>query len=298
MQYQIFSQKPREYLDDCFARFESIMSNLRACGPLAYTDNERAKQLLYALDDHVWGMKITALEESADFTTLDTEKLFSKLKSHELSRKGHSNHDASFTSKAFITSARVGGHDANPTNTISHLLKFALSSLTAAFDEQYGNIPNDERALLARKFWVMHKFRKEKRRNSQGFFECGNTTHFITDCPKRKKYDYSNKNNYKKKNHFEDNKKKKNIKKIMSRACVALSDFNFSSEDSSSSEEDEKVNYKKKEGDFTGLCLMTKGGSSWNNSDSDSNSDSNIIDDLTYDGLSSKVHKLEDALYS
>jgi hypothetical protein len=51
---------------------------------------------LYALDDHVWGMKITALEESDDFATLDTEKLFSKdteklfskLKSHELSRKG------------------------------------------------------------------------------------------------------------------------------------------------------------------------------------------------------------------
>jgi hypothetical protein len=28
--------------------------------------------LLYALDDHVCGMKITALEESADFATLDT----------------------------------------------------------------------------------------------------------------------------------------------------------------------------------------------------------------------------------
>jgi hypothetical protein len=36
-------------------------------------------------------MKITALEESADFATLDIEKLFSQLKSHELSRKGHSN---------------------------------------------------------------------------------------------------------------------------------------------------------------------------------------------------------------
>jgi hypothetical protein len=51
------------------------------------------------------GMKITALEESTDFATLDTEKLFSKLKSHELSRKGRQNHDASITSKAFITSA-------------------------------------------------------------------------------------------------------------------------------------------------------------------------------------------------
>jgi hypothetical protein len=42
-QYQTFSQKLGESLDDCFAWFESIMSNLRACGPLTYTDNERAK---------------------------------------------------------------------------------------------------------------------------------------------------------------------------------------------------------------------------------------------------------------
>jgi hypothetical protein len=75
-----------------------------------------------------------------------------------------------------------------------------------------------------------------------------------------------------------------------------LSDFDFLSEDSSSSEKDEKVNYKKKKGDFTLLCLMTPGGSSRNNSDFDS--DSNVSDDLTYDGISSKVHKLEEALYS
>jgi hypothetical protein len=97
-QYQTFSQKPRESLDDCFARFESIVSNVRVCGSLAYTDNERAKQLLYALDDHVWGMKIIALKESTDFATSDTEKLFRKHKSQQLSHNGHPNHDASFTS--------------------------------------------------------------------------------------------------------------------------------------------------------------------------------------------------------
>jgi hypothetical protein len=42
-QYQTFSKKPRESLDGCFDRFEFIVSNLRACGPLAYTDNECAK---------------------------------------------------------------------------------------------------------------------------------------------------------------------------------------------------------------------------------------------------------------
>jgi hypothetical protein len=74
--------------------------------------------------------------ELADFATLDIEKLFSKMKSHELSRKGHLNSDASLTSKSFITSARVGSHDANPTNTIvPSALEFALFSLFVASDE-------------------------------------------------------------------------------------------------------------------------------------------------------------------
>jgi hypothetical protein len=42
-QYQTFSQKPGESLDDYFARFESIVSSLHSCGPLTYSDNERAK---------------------------------------------------------------------------------------------------------------------------------------------------------------------------------------------------------------------------------------------------------------
>jgi hypothetical protein len=154
--YQTFAQKPGKSLDDYFDRFESIMNSLRSYGPLAYSDNERAKQLLYALDDSVWGMKITVLEEFADFATLDTEKLFSKL-----SRKGRPNYDASYTSKPFITSAHVGGHDANPTNTtVSSALEFVLSSLVVASDEQYKSIPDDEIALLARKFRALHKFHK------------------------------------------------------------------------------------------------------------------------------------------
>jgi hypothetical protein len=80
-------------------------------------------------------MKITALEKSAVFTTLDTEKLFSKIKSHELSRKGHPNHNASLFSKALIINTHVGGHDANPTITVSSTFEFVLSSFTVAFDE-------------------------------------------------------------------------------------------------------------------------------------------------------------------
>jgi hypothetical protein len=173
-------------------------------------------------------MKITTLEESVDFATLDTEKLFSKLKSHELSRKGHPNHDASLTSKAFITSTCVGDHEANPTNTIdSTALEFVLCSLCAASDEQYESIPDDEITLLARKFCVLHRFRNERRRSPRGCFMCGDITHFIADCPNGKKFDSSNKYNYnnqndssdkgegKKKYRFGDKKKKK-FQKMMS----------------------------------------------------------------------------------
>jgi hypothetical protein len=160
--------------------------------------------------------------ESIDFATLDIEKLFSKLKSHELSHKGHPNHDACLTSKALITSAHAASHDANPINTtVSSTLEFALSSVVVAYDQQYESIPNNEVALLAKKFRALHKFCKEGRRSPRGCIECGDTTHFIAVYPKRKKLDSSNKYNYtnwndsndkgegKKKYCFRDKKKKK-----------------------------------------------------------------------------------------
>jgi hypothetical protein len=191
--------------------------------------------------------------------------------------KGHPNNDASLSSKTFVTSTRVGGHVANPTNTSdSSALEFALS---AASDEQYESIPDDEITL--------HRFRKERRRSSRGCFECGDTTHFIADCSKWKKFDSSNKYSYNNRNDSSDKgegkkkyrfRDKKKFQKMMSRAYAALSDLDFSSDDSSSSKEDERP--KRKMGDFIGLCLMGK------SSQQISDSDSDVSDDSSPEGLS------------
>jgi hypothetical protein len=120
----------------------------------------------------------------------------------------------------------------------------------------------------------LHSFCKEWR-SPRGCFGCGDTTHFIADCSKRKKLDSSsNKYDYTKRNDYSKDDDKKKFQKMMSRACAALSDLDFSSDDSSSSEKDERP--KRKTCNFTGLCLMGK--LSWHISDSDVSDDSSLCE--------------------
>jgi hypothetical protein len=74
----------------------------------------------------------------------------------------------------------------------------------------------------------------------------------------------------------------------MSRTCATLIDFDFSSEDSSSSEEEEKV--KRKQGNFTGLCLMGKSPRHISDSDSDA------CDDLSPESVLLRIVELENVL--
>ena len=92
--------------------------------------------------------------------------------------------------------------------------------------------------------------RNRKDGNFLGCFECGNSDHYVADCPKKKgKNDYVKRNDYnekydsynrfdkKKKNHYSRREKaSRKIKKAITRACVAsLSDVNFSSSSGGSS---------------------------------------------------------------
>jgi hypothetical protein len=57
--------------------------------------------------------------------------------------------------------------------------------------------------MSVRKFRALHRFCNE-RRSLRGCFECSNITHFIADCPKRKKFNSSNKYNYNNRNDSND----------------------------------------------------------------------------------------------
>jgi hypothetical protein len=72
----------------------------------------------------------------------------------------------------------------------------------------------------------------------------------------------------------------------MSRVCAVISDLDFSSDDSSSSEEDERL--KRKTGDFAGHCLMGKA--------SQHIFDSDVSDDSSPESLFMRVVELENVL--
>jgi hypothetical protein len=71
-------------------------------------------------------------------------------------------------------------------------------------------------------------------------------------------------------------------------STLSLSDFDFSNDDSSNSEEDEKV--KHKPCFFTVLCIMGKSSRHIFDSDSD------VSDDLSHDGVSLRIAEHENAL--
>jgi hypothetical protein len=84
-EYENFSQLDGESIDAMFSPFQTIVNKIQANKTqLPYDDHERALKLLYALDQKVWDVKVSAIIESANYDTLTVDELFSKLKSTEI----------------------------------------------------------------------------------------------------------------------------------------------------------------------------------------------------------------------
>jgi hypothetical protein len=84
-EYDNFTQLEGKSIDAMFSRFQTIVNKMRANkAQLPYDDHERALKLLYALDQKVWDVKVTAIIGSSGYETLIVDELFSKLKSTEI----------------------------------------------------------------------------------------------------------------------------------------------------------------------------------------------------------------------
>jgi hypothetical protein len=114
-----------------FSHFQTIVNKMRANKVrLPYDDHERALKLLYALNQKVWNVKVSAIIESTSYDTLTVDELFSKLKSTEIDYQTQSK----LKNPSAPTMALVSGNDSSSLANPSQI-SFVLSSLVSVTDE-------------------------------------------------------------------------------------------------------------------------------------------------------------------
>ena len=73
--YERFVMEPRESIQEMFTRFTNITNELVSLGRLIPTDEQVRKILRSLPQDERWRAKVTAIQESKDFTKFNLEEL-------------------------------------------------------------------------------------------------------------------------------------------------------------------------------------------------------------------------------
>ncbi|GKD88641.1 hypothetical protein Tco_1364148 [Tanacetum coccineum] len=81
-QYEQFVISEDESIDSAFARFNTIITSLKALDE-GYSSKNYVRKFLRALHPK-WREKVTAIEESKDLTSLSIDELIGNLKVHEM----------------------------------------------------------------------------------------------------------------------------------------------------------------------------------------------------------------------
>ncbi|GKC49019.1 hypothetical protein Tco_1071764, partial [Tanacetum coccineum] len=81
-QYEQFVISKDESIDSAFARFNTIITSLKALDE-GYSSKNYVRKFLRALHPK-WRAKVTAIEESKDLTSLSLDELIGNLKVHEM----------------------------------------------------------------------------------------------------------------------------------------------------------------------------------------------------------------------
>ncbi|GJR41274.1 zf-CCHC domain-containing protein [Tanacetum coccineum] len=152
--YDEFTISDDETIDCAFARFNTIITSLKASDE-SFPSRNHVRKFLRALPTK-WRPKVTVIEESKDLSTLPLDELIGNLKVYEV---------------ALEKDSEVSKNKKEKYKSLAHKAKKLSSDEEASCldsdDEEYG-MAKEERK------------RKEERR----CFDCGDLNHFISNCPK------------------------------------------------------------------------------------------------------------------
>ncbi|GJU06491.1 retrovirus-related pol polyprotein from transposon TNT 1-94 [Tanacetum coccineum] len=180
-QYEQFVISEDESIDSAFARFNTIITSLKALDE-GYSSKNYVRKFLRALHPK-WREKVTAIEESKDLTSLSLDELIGNLKVHEMIiKKDFEIVKAKGERNSLALKAKKESSDEE-----------CLTSRSE--DEEYTMAVRDFKKFFRRRGRFVRQPLNDKKmfqrsrddKNNKGdrkCFRCGDPNHLIGECPK------------------------------------------------------------------------------------------------------------------
>ncbi|GKA12418.1 retrovirus-related pol polyprotein from transposon TNT 1-94 [Tanacetum coccineum] len=183
-QYKQFVISEDESINSAFARFNTIITSLKALDE-GYSSKNYVRKFLKALHPK-WRAKVTAIEESKDLTSLSLDELIRNLKVHEMIiKKDFEIVKANVERKSLALKAKKKSSDEK-------------CSTSGSEDEEYAMAVRDFKKIFKRRGRFVRQPRNDKKtfqrscddkngKSDRKCFRCGDPNHLIRECPKQLK---------------------------------------------------------------------------------------------------------------
>ncbi|GKA20698.1 zf-CCHC domain-containing protein [Tanacetum coccineum] len=180
-QYEQFVISEDESIDSAFARFNIIITSLKALDE-GYSSKNYVRKFLRALHPK-WRAKVMAIEESKDLTSLSLDELIGNLKVHEMIIKEDSEIvKAKVERKSLALKAKKESSDEE-------------CSMFGSEDEEYAMAVRYFKKFFKRRGRFVRQPRNDKKtfqrsrddkngKSDRKCFRCGDPNHLIGECPK------------------------------------------------------------------------------------------------------------------
>ncbi|GKA35720.1 retrovirus-related pol polyprotein from transposon TNT 1-94 [Tanacetum coccineum] len=179
-QYEQFVISKDESIDSAFARFNTIITSLKALDE-GYSSKNYVRKFLRALHPK-WRAKVTAIEDSKDLTSLSLDELIGNLKVHKIIIKKYSEIvKAKVERKSLALKAKKESSDEECSTSGSEDEEYAMAVRDfKKFFKRRGRFVrqprNDKKDLLK-------KPRRQNGKSERKCFRCGDPNHLIGECP-------------------------------------------------------------------------------------------------------------------
>ncbi|GJR56821.1 zf-CCHC domain-containing protein [Tanacetum coccineum] len=180
-QYEQFTILEEESIDSGFARFNTIITSLKALDE-GFSSKNYVRKFLRALHPK-WRAKVTTIEESKDLSSLALDELIGNLKVHEVVMEKDSKiyRGKKERVKSIALKAKKESSDDE-------------TSTSGSDDEEYVMAIRNFKKFFRRKGKFVRQPREEKKsfrqrdekkgKSDRKCFRCGDPNHLIGDCPK------------------------------------------------------------------------------------------------------------------